>query len=74
LKTRALAFNDLRQKHGEKKSKMPSNHEISVRPVEMEQHHLHEEDPFRPPQENLADGGRFCYTTSMNRSFLFLMP
>jgi hypothetical protein len=30
-KTQALAFNDLRQMHDGKKSKMPSNHEISDR-------------------------------------------
>ena len=30
LKTRVLALNGLRQTHDEKKSKSPSNHEISV--------------------------------------------
>jgi hypothetical protein len=30
LKTRVLALNGLRQTHAEKKSKSPSNHEISV--------------------------------------------
>src|SRR5208283_1942406 len=32
-KTQALAFNDLRQMHDEKKSKSPSNHEISVKTI-----------------------------------------
>ena len=33
LKTRVLALNGLRQTHDEKKSKSPSNHEISVKTV-----------------------------------------
>src|SRR5208283_4621170 len=32
-KTQALAFNDLRQMHDEKKSKSTSNHEISANPL-----------------------------------------